>query len=150
MPRQRLTRPVNVSVVVLALGVAVLDSLTKLWARHELANGPRHVVGPLWFRLTYNTGISFSINRTGPIWTTLMALVIAVQAAPGLATVGFGLLLGGGVANEVNRLVVVPHQVTDFISVGWFPVFNVADAAVTLGFCALIVAMLRGSTLVEK
>jgi lipoprotein signal peptidase len=54
------------------------------------------------------------------------------------------------VANEVNRLVVVPHQVTDFISVGWFPVFNVADAAVTLGFCALIVAMLRGSTLVEK
>ena len=150
MPRQRLTRPVNVSVVVLALGVAVLDSLTKLWARHELANGPRHVVGPLWFRLTYNTGISFSINRTGPIWTTLMALVIVFQAAPGLATVGFGLLLGGGVANEVNRLVVVPHQVTDFISVGWFPVFNVADAAVTLGFCALIVAMLRGSTLVEK
>ena len=157
MPRQRLARRVNVSVVALALGVAVLDSLTKLWARHELANGPRHVVGPLWFRLTYNTGISFSINRTGPIWTTLMALVIvlvvaivAVQAAPGLATVGFGLLLGGGVANEVNRLVVVPHQVTDFISVGWFPVFNVADAAVTLGFCALIVAMLRGSTLVEK
>jgi len=157
VPRQRLARRINVTVVALALSVAILDSLTKLWARHALAQRARHVIGPVWFRLTYNSGISFSMNRAGPLATTLVVLVIvlvvayvAVQAAPGLATLGFGLLLGGGVANEVNRLVVDPHRVTDFIAIGRFPVFNLADAAVTVGFCVLVVAMLRGANLVQR
>ena len=157
MPRQRLDRRVNVNVVVWTLGVCAVDSLTKWWARHHAAGPGRHVLGPLWLRLTYNSGISFSLNATGPIVTTLITLVIvlavafvALQASSGLATVGFGLLLGGGVSNEVDRLVHVPHRVTDFISVGWFPVFNVADAAVTLGFVVLFVSLLRGSRLVQR
>ncbi len=143
--------------IVWALGVAVADSLTKWWARHSLATHAHHVVGALWLRLTYNTGISFSLSRGTPALTTLVALAIvlvvaafAVQAEPGAATVGFGLLLGGGVSNEVDRLVRVPHRVTDFVSVGWFPVFNLADAAVTVGFVVLIVSMLRGSRLVAR
>jgi signal peptidase II len=117
----------------------------------------RHILGPLWLRLTYNSGISFSLNATEPIVTTLVALAIvlvvafvAVEAVPGLPTVGFGLLLGGGFSNEIDRLARVPHQVTDFISVGWFPVFNLADAAVTIGFVLLFVSLLRGSRLVER
>ena len=115
------------------------------------------MLGPLWLRLTYNSGISFSLNATGPVITTLIALFIvlalafvAVQAVGGLPTAGFGLLLGGGISNEVDRLVRVPHQVTDFISFGWFPVFNLADAAVTFGFVFLFIALLRGSRLVER
>lgn len=157
MPRQRLRRRVNAAVVVWALTAAVMDSLSKWWARRYLGRSARHVWGPLWLRLTYNKGISFSLNRTGPVGTTLIALVIvlvvmfvAFQALPGWPTVGFGLLLGGGVSNEVDRLVRVPHQVTDFISVGWFPVFNLADAAVSVGFVILVVALLCGSTLVER
>lgn len=157
MPRQRLRRPVNAAVVGWALGVALLDSLSKWWARHALGAHGEHVWGPLWLRLTYNSGISFSLNRSGPVATTLVALVIvlvvmyvALRATPGLATVGLGLLLGGGVSNEIDRLVHSPHQVTDFISVGWFPVFNLADAAVTVGFVTLVIAMLRGSALVQR
>ncbi|NNN07724.1 MAG: signal peptidase II [Acidimicrobiaceae bacterium] len=157
MPRQRLDRRVNVSVVVWTLGVLAVDSFTKWWVRRNVAIAGRHVLGPLWLRVTYNSGISFSLNATGPIVTALINLVIvlglafvALQATPGLATVGFGLLLGGGTSNEIDRLVHVPHQVTDFISVGWFPVFNVADAALTLGFVLLFFALLRGSRLVER
>ena len=98
-----------------------------------------------------------SLSRGSPALTTLIALAIvlvvaavAVQAEAGLATWGFGLLLGGGVSNEVDRLVRVPHRVTDFVSFGWFPVFNLADVAVTGGFVLLIVAMLRGSRLVAR
>ncbi len=137
--------------------VVLLDSLSKWWARHALNGRAQHVWGPVWFRLTYNSGISFSLNRSGPVATVLVALVIlvavmvvALRATAGLATVGFGLLLGGGVANEVDRLVRMPHQVTDFVAVGWFPVFNVADAAVTVGLVILVVAMMRGSTLVQR
>jgi signal peptidase II len=115
------------------------------------------MLGPLWLRLTYNSGISFSLHATEPIVTALVALAIvlvvafvAAQAVPGLPTVGFGLLLGGGVSNEIDRLARIPHQVTDFISVGWFPVFNLADAAVTIGFVLLFVSLLRGSRLVER
>ncbi len=157
MPRQRLRRRINAAVVGWALAAALLDSTTKWWARHALGAHAQHVWGPLWWRLTYNSGISFSFNRGGPIATTLVALVIvlvvlaaALRATPGLATVGLGLLLGGGASNEVDRLVHSPHQVTDFISVGWFPVFNLADAAVTVGFVILVIAMLRGSPLVQR
>ncbi len=159
MPRQRLDRRINVNVYVMVwtLGVLALDSLSKSWARRHLVGSGRHIVGPLWLRLTYNSGISFSFNAAGPVVTTVVTLMIvlalsfvALQAAPGLATVGFGLLLGGGVSNQIDRLAHVPHRVTDFISVGWFPVFNVADAAVTVGFVSLFIALLRGSRLVER
>lgn len=157
MPRQRLDRRINAQVLLWALGVIIVDTLSKWWARHALGTKGRHVWGPLWLRLTYNGGISFSLDRSGPVVTTLVVLAIvlvvmfvAFQATPGLATVGFGLLLGGGVSNEIDRLVRVPHQVTDFISVGWFPIFNLADASVTVGFIVLMVAMLRGSSLVQR
>ncbi len=157
MPRQRLGRRLNAAVVGWALAAAVLDATTKWWARHALGAHARHVWGPLWWRLTYNSGVSFSFTGGGPVATTLVVFVIvlvvlaaALRATPGLATVGLGLLLGGGASNEVDRLVHSPNQVTDFISVGWFPVFNLADAAVTVGFVILVIAMLRGSPLVQR
>jgi len=155
--RQRLGRRVNSAVVGWALSVALVDTLSKWWARHALSTHDVHVGGPLWLRLTYNSGISFSLNRSSPVASAIVALAIvlavlfvALRATPGLATIGFGLLLGGGASNEVDRLVRVPHRVTDFISVGWFPVFNLADAAVTVGFVILAVAMMRGSALVQR
>jgi len=41
-----------------------------------------------------------------------------------------------------------PHEVTDFIAVGSFPVFNLADAAVSVGFLLLLTAVVRGKRLV--
>jgi signal peptidase II len=157
VPRQRLRYLLNYTVVAVALGVTIGDALTKYWARHALAHHARHVVGPLWLRLTYNSGISFSINSSGPLVTTIATLVIAVvvvlvglNANAGLAAVGFGLLIGGGVANVIDRLAANPHQVTDFIAVSSFPVFNVADVAITVGFVVLIVAALRGDRLLGR
>jgi len=43
-----------------------------------------------------------------------------------------------------------PHQVTDFIAVGSFPVFNGADVAVTGGLVVLIIVALRGDTLMTR
>jgi signal peptidase II len=74
---------------------------------------------------------------------------IGLQAAPGWPAVGFGLLIGGGVANVVDRLAARPHQVTDFVAVGSFPVFNLADAAITVGFVVLLVTALSGDRLLN-
>jgi signal peptidase II len=80
----------------------------------------------------------------------LTVLFVSLKASDGVSAVGFGLLLGGGVANTLDRLAATPHEVTDFISVGSFPVFNLADASVTIGFVVLIVAALRGERLLRR
>jgi signal peptidase II len=157
VPRQRLRFRLNYTVFAVALAVTVVDAATKYWARHALARHPDHVAGFLWFRLQYNSGISFSINNSGPLVTTIVTAVVAVilvligvNANHGAPAIGFGLLLGGGVANVIDRLAATPHQVTDFIAVSTFPVFNVADAAITVGFIVLMVAALRGDRLLAQ
>ena len=156
VPRKRLVDRINVTVIVIALVVTAIDALAKIWARHALATHAIHVGGAIWLRLQYNSGISFSINRSGPLLTSVVTVVIAVvvfaiglQAASGAPAVGFGLLLGGGVANVIDRLAARPHRVTDFVAVGSFPVFNLADASITVGFVVLLVAALRGERLLN-
>ena len=107
--------------------------------------------------MTYNSGISFSINSSGPLVTTIVTVVIAVvvvlvglNANAGAPAVGFGLLIGGGVANVIDRLAATPHRVTDFIAVSTFSIFNVADVAITVGFVVLVVAALRGDRLLGR
>lgn len=149
-----MSRRLNDTVVVWAVVVTALDAATKAWARSALVGGARHVVGPLWWRLSYNSGLSFSVSTKGASWATLITAAIALgvlvgglRARAGQVTAGFGLLLGGGVANVIDRLSATPHVVTDFIAVGGFPVFNLADIAITAGFVVLLVASLRGETL---
>jgi signal peptidase II len=156
VPRKRLRFDVNFTVAVIALVVTALDALTKAWARRALATHAVHVVGALWLRLQYNSGISFSINHSGPLLTTIVTVIVALavfaiglQSAPGWPALGFGLLLGGGVANVLDRLAAQPHQVTDFVAVGSFPVFNLADAAITVGFVVLLVTAIRGERLLN-
>lgn len=140
-----------------ALVVIALDAVTKAWARHTLVTRSIHLIGGAWLRLQYNAGISFSINQSGPLVTTIITavivlavVVVGLRANAGAPAVGFGLLLGGGVANLVDRLSTVSHRVTDFVSLGSFPVFNLADTSITIGFIVLFVAALRGERLLKR
>jgi signal peptidase II len=110
----------------------------------------------LWLDLHYNAGLSFSFNAHGATWVSLLLAVVALgivgvglRAAPGPAAAGFGLVIGGGVANLIDRLAASPHVVTDFIALSSFPAFNVADICLTIGCVILLVAALRGETLVR-
>jgi signal peptidase II len=154
VPRKRLIDRINYTVIVIALVATVIDALSKVWARHALKTHALHVGGGIWLRLQYNSGISFSFNQARSVLTTILTLVVALvvvavglRARRGLSSVGFGLLIGGGVANVVDRLSANPHQVTDFIALGSFPVFNLADAAITVGFITLLVVALTGERL---
>jgi len=155
--RQRLAFHLNLTVIVVALVVSALDAATKAWARRDLAAHAAHVIGFIWLRLQFNAGVSFSINNSGPVWATIVSVVVALgvvlmglNAQKGLPALGFGLLLGGGLGNVIDRLASSPHRVTDFIAVSSFPVFNVADSAITVGFILLMVAALRGEKLLAR
>ncbi|MGH9190351.1 MAG: signal peptidase II [Acidimicrobiales bacterium] len=146
----------NLAIGAVAVTVVVVDQLAKLWALRTLADGPVHVVGPLRLSLVRNTGAAFGLgDRLGtgigalvvPLLAIAALVAVAAMAMKGgpSARAGFGaalaLLLGGAAGNLVDRLIRSPGllrgAVVDFIDLGFWPVFNVADMAVTVG-CALL------------
>ena len=136
--------------------VVAADQVSKQWALGNLRPGaPKHVAGPMNFVLTFNRGAAFSLGAgiAPVIEAVAVVLVVAVliasgrvaRAGAGLAlSVGLGLLTGGALSNLGDRLFRHHHgAVVDFIQlVKWWPVFNVADAAITAG------AILAGVSLV--
>jgi signal peptidase II len=146
----------------IALGVAVLDQITKSLAIRDLIeNAPVPVVdGWLQLRLIRNAGAAFSL-ATGATWIlTLIAVsvsVVIVRVARRLGSRGWavalGLLLGGAVGNLVDRLFRTPGfargHVVDFIEYLRFPfidfpVFNVADSCIVIAAGLIGVLGLRG------
>ena len=142
----------------LAAGVLALDQSTKWIALGALDRGTSIDVLPfLSWTLTCNTGAAFSMFQ-GYSWVFAVAAV-AVSAflifeiwrlrSGWLEGASYGLVLAGALGNLTDRLI---HEcVVDFIHVhyGWFnfPVFNVADSAITVGAAGwiglLVVDMLR-------
>ncbi len=100
-----------------------------------------------------NSGAAFgTFQRGNTVFTILAIIVIAAiiyyypRVAPGDWTLrlAMGLQLGGAAGNLIDRLIM--HRVTDFIAVGSFPVFNVADASISIG----VVVLLLGVWLKER
>ncbi len=132
-----------------AAAVLVLDQLTKAWALRALADGPIDLVGGIRFNLTYNKGGAFGLGGAAIPFLALGALVLVVVMAvtgntrrPALAA-AVGLVLGGAVGNLVDRIFRDPGllrgAVVDFVDLRVWPIFNVADTAITCGCLLLLV-----------
>ncbi len=147
----------TLTVLVLAVAVWVLDILTKTWAVTALeGRDPVYLIGD-WARLLLlrNSGAAFSM-ATGYTWVlTIIAagVVVAIvrlsgRLRSGWWILGLGLILGGALGNLTDRLFRFPGplqgHVVDFIAVGWWPVFNVADSAVVCGAALLVVLTALG------
>ena len=134
--------------------IVAVDQLTKAWAVSALADGPKHVIGDfLVFDLARNSGSAFSRFQGYTPVLAVLAIAIAVflarslrQATDRWTLVGFVLVLGGALGNLGDRVARAPGflrgHVVDFIAVGWWPVFNVADSCVTIGAIVLIIRTL--------
>jgi signal peptidase II len=138
-----------------AVLVIIADQASKTWALHHLRLSDRHVVGPIWLVLTFNSGAAFSLGRgVTPIVEGIVVVLVAWllifsrragRAASAPVAVGLGLLLGGAAGNLIDRVFRHHHgAVIDFIDalrIGThdrWPVFNVADAAIVVGVIILI------------
>ena len=132
--------------VALAAFVVALDQWTKRWASDFLAyHAPIDVIGEVVrFTYTRNPGIAFGLGAGSrfPFWLFSVAAVFAIAflflrhpAPSALRRVALSLILGGALGNLIDR--VRFGEVVDFIEIGWgrwhWPVFNVADSAVTIG-----------------
>ena len=150
-------RALLIALFSIAAVVLVLDQASKAWALDALADGERrHLIGDLLgLKLVFNPGAALSI-ATGMTWLlTLVAtvvIVVVVRASRRIGSrawaVALGLLLGGALGNLVDRFFRSPGplrgHVVDFLSIGWWPVFNVADPAVVGGAILLVALSLFG------
>jgi signal peptidase II len=142
--------------IAVAVAVVVVDQLTKWWAVHTLDDRDIDLFWTLRFHLSHNTGMAFSRGQNwGPL-IGVVALVIVVvlllsvkRTSSRLNEITVGLIIGGAVGNIVDRLIREPYWlrggVVDFIDFQWFPIFNVADMAITIGGALLILTSYLGS-----
>lgn len=131
----------------LGLGILLFDQLTKLAVR--AAGDASHVTvvpGVVDFMLVRNTGAAFSFGEGHGLAFVVLAVAVVVAIAfylvraPELSRVecvGLAMVSAGAVGNAIDRLFL--GYVTDFIATTFmdFPVFNVADIAIT---CGVVVA----------
>ena len=126
--------------------VIVFDQITKWWALEELGSG--RVIEIFWtlqFRLVRNTGIAFSQGEgLGPIFAVLIVVVVlfvvrwGTQMQSKSTSLAVGLIVGGAIGNLIDRAFrsdagFLKGGVVDFIDLQWWPVFNIADAAIVVG-----------------
>jgi signal peptidase II len=146
--------------LVCAIVVLIVDQLTKslVVANLNVADEVK-LVGPLRIVKRFNTGMAFS-QGSGSRWVGWVVTAVIVMlvvwvlrtlwrrpGTPAAVSPGFGAalgaLLGGALGNKVDRLFRSGGAVVDFVDVGFWPVFNVADAALSMACIALIVLSFR-------
>ena len=132
------------------IAVVIADQATKNWALNSLSDG--RTIDLFWtlrFNLVFNSGMAFSQGQGLGRLIGLLAIGVAVwlwsslkKVSTNLSLVGTAMLIGGALGNVVDRLFRgekwLAGSVIDFIDLQWFPVFNIADSAVTLGAAMLI------------
>ncbi len=137
-------------------GVVIgLDQWTKWLVRENIEFGGQWL--PAWlewlspyarFVHWHNSGAAFGMFQNGNLVFTILAFIVTaaiiyyypqVDAADWTLKLAMGLQLGGAVGNLIDRLTM--GKVTDFISVGTFPVFNVADSSITIGVIVLLIGV---------
>jgi signal peptidase II len=144
-------------VATVAAIVVLVDQATKHWALNALSDG--RVIEAFWtlqFSLHFNTGVAFSLgadNKIGP-WVSLLAIIVVVGISFGatsriaLGAIASGLITGGAIGNLIDRAFrgddgFLHGGVVDFIDLQWWPVFNIADAAIVVGAVLLVIASFR-------
>jgi signal peptidase II len=137
---------------ILFVGMLALDQLVKLWARHAVDGREGASIYPLWpgvFELTlvYNPGIAFGQLQGYGVLLTPIAMAIAAGSiwyshkhphAAKVYHVVAALFAAGAIGNLIDRLWL--GKVTDMFDFRLikFPVFNVADACITISGAIMI------------
>ncbi len=131
---------------VIALGIVLIDQLVKL-----LIAGSR----PVWnlplvtIHLVQNTGAGFGILKGQTFWLGVISLLVAVGVILYYHTIPkekwpqvlFAVFLGGVVGNLIDRL--FRGYVIDFIDLGFWPAFNLADACISVSVMGLVIYYLK-------
>lgn len=132
-----------------------VDLLTKAWASQTFVGRTVEIIPVvLSFTFTENSGAAFSFFQDAGLFLSLAALVAlglitatVWNPRPLAEVVGLGLIAGGATGNLIDRLArgsgAFDGPVIDWIQFPNFPVFNLADTAITFGVATILIAAWR-------
>ncbi len=138
---------VYVPLLTAAAVVAVLDQVTKQLALAHLDRPIDLIESVLTLRLTLNPGGAFGVLQGAPgfflvatVGIIVFILVWARKLEDGRSVIPLGMVLGGGLGNLIDRVFrsETGGQVVDFIDLHVWPVFNVADASISVGVIVIL------------
>ncbi len=133
----------------LVIIVITFDQLTKLAVRRSFQIN-EYVIIPKFLSLTYitNTGASFGILRGMNTLLMIIGLAVVIfllyyinKSDVQAKTSALALITGGAISNIIDRIAY--GHVIDFINFSFWPAFNIADSAITIGIGILIIQHLR-------
>jgi signal peptidase II len=135
--------------------VIALDQWTKWLVRGNIEFGAQWLPNSLLWLSPYarivnwhNSGAAFGMFQNGNLVFTILAFIVIaaiiyyypqVDSNDWTLKLAMGLQLAGASGNLIDRLLF--GKVTDFLSVGTFPVFNVADSSITIGVIVLLLGV---------
>jgi signal peptidase II len=141
--------------LVLLVSILTLDVITKQWALDALGHGQTIQLGFVPLTLTYNTGVAFGLGVGEFRWLIVGGTVLVMgaltvllrQAARNdhMRTIAIATVMAGAAGNLIDRLK-WDRGVVDFIGpfylgFTYFPIFNVADMAITCGAVVLAISL---------
>jgi signal peptidase II len=146
----------------ITIPVILLDQATKLFVQAHMALYESIAIIPNYLDITYtlNPGAAFSMLADAPVWVRTMFLLTMACAAivvlavmivraerVSVSSVAFALILGGAMGNLIDRA--VRGRVIDFMRAHYYdlnyPIFNVADSAISIGVALIILTAFFGS-----
>jgi signal peptidase II len=155
-------RPFLFLIGAITIPVILLDQATKLFVQAHMALYESIAIIPNYLDITYtlNPGAAFSMLADAPAWVRTMFLLTMACAAiivlvvmivraerVSISSVAFALILGGAMGNLIDRA--IRGRVIDFMRAHYYdlnyPIFNVADSAISIGVALIILTAFFGS-----
>ena len=136
----------------IAVWIFLLDQIIKVFIQRNMHLNDQITIIPNFFSLYYvkNTGAAFSILEDNTIILIIISVIFICilnhfikqeKELTKISIISFGMILGGIYGNLIDRIIY--HAVIDFLSFQFFsysfPIFNVADIAITVGVGLLII-----------
>ena len=161
-------RPFPFLIGAITIPIIVLDQATKLLVRSHMAQYESIALIPNYLDITYvlNPGAAFSMLADAPPWARLvfllsmsctaiivLAVLIVRSERISINSISFALILAGATGNLIDRAT-RGGRVIDFMRAHYYdlnyPVFNVADSAISIGVTLIILASLFGGDAESK
>lgn len=138
------TLPTSIFIALTAL-IILLDHITKYLVKTMILLGASYTIIPdiLYLTHTTNTGASFSLFTSYSFFLGMIAgaviavIIVFYKKIPNNYRIPAAFILGGTIGNFIDRIIF--GRVTDFIDFQIWPVFNLADSAITIAAILLII-----------
>ncbi len=138
--------------IITGIIILIADQLSKYLVIRNIPLNESIEVIPNFFYFTHiiNTGAAFGLfqNTAKPLAIVSVVAIILIIVLRAMLPLNFvfynislGFILGGALGNLVDRYFV--GEVVDFINFVFFPIFNIADSFIVIGFCLIIILILK-------